>query len=92
MRNYPEEKGSVVINGHQMSWILRRSKGESAFGIRGSRIFELTLMKDGKEVAKYNKGWDASNPPLFHDNETKLCIDHLVQTFGREKKKVKESN
>lgn len=82
---YPEEKGKVLINGKNMEWIFRRSKGESAFGIRGSRIFEITIMKDGKKTLEYGRGYLLK--PDAEDEETPLCLSYLIDKFGRVKKK-----
>ena len=85
---YPEENGKITINGHKMEYAFRRSKAESAFGIRGSRIFELTVMKDGKKTLEYGRGY--SLKPEKEDEETALCLSHLVGTFGKMKKKEKK--
>ena len=82
---YSEEKGKLPINGKQMEWIFRRSKGESAFGIRGSRIYELTIKKDGKKTLEYERGY--SLKPDTEDEETALCLSYLVDKFGRVKRK-----
>jgi hypothetical protein len=85
---YPEEKGKLQINGHQMEWILRRSKGESAFGIRASRIFELQIKRDGKVTLEYGRGLGIR--PDKDDEETPLCLNHVINTYGRNKKKEKD--
>ena len=84
---YPDEKGKNVIDGHKMEWKFKRSKGESAFGIKGSRIFELELKKDGVVTGYYDKGWTTRIKD--EDAESKLCLEHILNTFGKEKKKVK---
>ena len=85
---YPEEKGSVMINGHKMEYVMKRSKGESCFGIQSSRIFFLKLDKDGKSTADYDRGY--SLKPDKEDEETALCISYLVDRYGRNKKKEKK--
>lgn len=85
---FPEEKGKIVINGHQMEWVFRRSKSESAFGIRGSRIFELTLNKDGKKTLEYVRGYYLK--PDQEDEETILCLSMLIDKFGKQKERRKE--
>lgn len=85
---YPEEKGKIDINGHHMKWVLRRSKGESAFGIRGSRIFELKLYKDDKITIDYGRGYSVK--PDKEDDESVLCLEHLLNTYGKEKRKEKK--
>lgn len=82
---YPDEKGKNVINDHKMEWKFKRSKGESAFGIKGSRIFELELKKDGVVTGFYDKGWTTRIKD--EDTESKLCLEHILNTFGKEKKK-----
>ena len=84
---YPEEKGNLVINGCKMEWIFRRSKGESAFGVRGSRIFELKILKDGKVTLEYGRGYKAE--PDKEDEETALCLSYVIDNYGRNKKKEK---
>lgn len=85
--HYPEEKGSIDIQGHKMSWTMRRSKTESAFGIRGSRIFELKLMRDGQLAGEYDKGW--SMKPLSDDDASSICVGYLVDKYGKNEKKKK---
>ena len=85
---YPEEKGKITINGSKMEWALRRSKSESAFGIRGSRIFELTILKNGKKTLEYGRGY--SLKPDQEDEETVLCLSMLIDKYGREKRKEKK--
>ena len=84
---YPEEKGKIEINGHKMEWTLRRSKGASAFGIRGSRIFELTVLKDEKKTLEYGRGY--SLRPDQEDEETALCLSFLIDKYGKERIKNK---
>lgn len=89
MKNfYPDEKGKNVINGHKMEWRFKRSKGESVFGIKGSRIFELELKKDDAVTGSYERGWVTRIKD--DDNESKLCLEHILNTFGKEKKKERK--
>ncbi len=89
MKSYPTEAGRIDINGHRMEWAMKRSKSESAFGIQGSRIFDLTLKKDGVIVGEYEHGWSKIIPK--EDEESNLCIKHLLRTYGRNKvEKVKK--
>lgn len=89
MKNvYPEENGKIEINGHWMEWKMRRSKGGSIFGIHGSRIFELSLMKDKGLTLEYNRGY--LRKPEKEDEETALCLSYLLDKFGKEKKKEKK--
>lgn len=85
---FPEERGNMTINGHKMEWVLKRSKGESCFGIRSSRIFELELKKDGEVTLEYGRGY--SRRPNQEDEETALCLSHLIERYGRVKKKEKK--
>ena len=87
---YPEEKGKMDINGHRMEWILRRSKGESAFGIRGSRVFALKILKDGKKTLEYERGYSMNLKPDQEDEETTLCLNYVLDRYGRAKKKEKK--
>ena len=86
---YPEEKGKITIQGHKMEWVLRRSKGASAFGIRGSRIFMLDIFRDGQKTLGYGRGRDLSIKPDKEDEETEMCLSYLIDKFGREKRKEK---
>ena len=85
---YPEEKGKIELNGHKMEWTFKRSKGESAFGIRASRIFELEIKRDGAVTLAYGRGM--SIRPEKDDEETALCLNHVINTYGRNKKKEKD--
>lgn len=85
---YPEEKGSIKIQDHNMRWTLRRSKGESCFGINGSRIFELSIYKDDVLVLLYMRGY--SRKPDKSDEATQVCLKYLLDKFGKEKRKEKK--
>ena len=86
--NFVPEKGSIEINGHKMEYVLRRSKSESAFGIRGSRIFELEMKKDGNITGKYAQGW--TKQISDEDEETALFLSYLVDKFGKSRPKKKK--
>ena len=85
---YPDEYGKTTINGAKMEWRFKRSKGESIFGIRGSRIFELELKRNGIISGSYERGW--SKKIANDDEESSLCLEHILNTYGREKRKEKE--
>ena len=84
MMNIIPENGSMTINGRKMTWMMKRSKAESAFGIRGSRIFELELTKDGDICGKYEKGWYTKIAD--EDEESNLCLSYLIDRFGKARK------
>ena len=84
---YNEEQGQTAFNGHKFEWKMKRTKGESVFGIKGSRIFGLQLKKDGAVVGLYDRGWLVRIKD--DDADTKLCLEHLLNTYGKEKKKKK---
>ena len=86
---YPEEKGQITINGHPMKWVMRRSKGESCFGIRGSRIFELSIWKNEKLTLDYDRAYLQKTDK--EDEETTLCLSYLIDKFGKERKKEKKN-
>lgn len=86
--HYQTESGNIVINHHRMSWTLKRSKGESCFGIQGSRIFELELKKDESLIGAYNRGWDKRIPQ--EDEEGSLALGYIIRTYGKEKMKKKK--
>ena len=86
--HYIPERGSVVIKGARMEWTLTRSRSESAFGIRGSRIFELTLTKNGAIVGVYERGWKKQILP--EDEESSLCLSMLIDKYGRDVKRQRK--
>ena len=88
LSRYPQETGTMTINGSKLDWSLRRCKGESAFGIHGSRIFELELKKDGEIVGQYDLGWKKKVPK--EDDESSVCLTYLLERFGKEKPKKKK--
>ena len=45
-QHFPNESGVITINGHSMSWTMKRCRTASAFGLRGSRIIWIELKKD----------------------------------------------
>ena len=85
---YYDERTKDVVNGHKMEAVFKRSKGESVFGVKGSRIFELEIKKDGQIVGSYDKGWTIRVNP--EDEETKLFLTHILATFGKEKEKKRK--
>lgn len=87
-KGYPDEYGKTTINGQKMEWRLKRSKGESVFGIRGSRIFELGIKRNGSVSAEYERGWVKQIPK--DDEETALCLEHILNTYGKEKTKKRK--
>ena len=90
-QHFPNEGGTITINGHNMSWVMKRCRTASAFGIHGSRIFYLEILKDGKLAARFNRGWDISNPLNKEDEEAVLCLKYLLDKFGKDSpKKTKE--
>lgn len=80
---YPDEYGKTTINGQKMEWRFKRSKSESAFGIRGSRIFELEIKRNGMVSAAYERGW--TKQIAKDDEESPLCLEHILKTYGKEK-------
>ena len=90
MRQGISEKGKMTINGKEMRWEMIRSKSPSAFGIHGSRIFELNLYRDGTIVADYNKRW--LTPVSSEDEEANLCLSYLIERYGGEKKKKEKKD
>ena len=87
---YQPENGSIVINGRKMEWVMKRSKVESAFGIRRSRIFYLELKKDGQVVGLFDKGWRIDKRIDKDDEEASLCLSYLVDKFGKDIPKKKK--
>ena len=87
---YPEEKGKITINGCKMEWVMRRSKGESFFGIRGSRIFELQIKRNDEVTLSYGRGFPTTKQPNNEDEETVLCLNYLIDKFGKNKKKERK--
>ena len=83
-KTYPDEYGKTMINGEKMEWRFKRSKGESIFGIRGSRIFELEIKRNGNVSALYERGW--AKQIAKDDEETALCLEHVLNTYGKEKR------
>lgn len=87
-RPMPPESGKVTINGHVMSWILRRSKTESFFGIRASRVWYLEIKKDGNVVGVYDRGWTTQIPK--EDDESAICLSYILDKYGKAKVKKKK--
>ena len=85
---YPDEYGKTTINGEKMEWRFKRSKGESFFGIRGSRIFELEITKNGKVTGVYKKGW--TQQIQDEDEESALLLGFLVDKYGKDAPKKRK--
>ena len=86
--NIHPENGELMVNGHKMTFTMKRSKGESAFGVRGSRIFELEIKKDGNVSGHYERGWIKRIPD--EDEESALFLSFLVDKYGKAKKVKKK--
>ena len=84
------ERGKMDINGHKMEWEIHRSQNPSIFGINQSRIFELNLYRDGTMTADFNKKW--IKVPYVEDEESALCIQHLIDTYGKVIKRTKKGD
>lgn len=82
------EHGALVVNGHKMTSTMLRSKTESAFGVRGSRIFELEIKKDGVLTGRYSRGW--TKQIESEDEESTLFLSYLIDKFGKNKPKKKK--
>lgn len=82
------ENGTLTVNGCKMSWTLKRSKSGSAFGIRGSRIFQLELKKDGNVIGLYDYGWSVKIKE--EDEEGALCLNYILDRYGKEAPKKKK--
>lgn len=80
--HYANETGEMTIHGARMAWTMKRSKTESAFGIRGSRIFYLELKKNGMVIGSYDRGW--TKQISKEDEEGSLCLSFLVDKFGKQ--------
>jgi hypothetical protein len=52
-------------------WVKQYGEG-SQYGINQGRISKLTLKRDGKIVANYDRGWDIE--PVDKDTEIALAI------------------
>ena len=81
-RNFTPEKGSFEINGHRIDYELVRAKENSPVGIRGSRIVEMNLYRDGTLTVDYNRKW--LRTPFVDDEVSELAIEKLVQKYGAE--------
>lgn len=79
--HYPNETGEIEIRGAKMTWSMKRTKTASAFGIRGSRIIELTLKKNAMVTGHYAYGWTKQIPK--EDEESALCLGYLLNKYGR---------
>lgn len=82
------ERGALVINGYKMTYAMLRSKAESAFGVRGSRIFDLEIKKDGVTTGRYSRGWTKQIDS--EDEESTLFLSYLVDKFGKNRLKKKK--
>jgi hypothetical protein len=67
-------KGNV--NGYQ--FCIKHFEESSEFGIRGGRISKLTLTKDGKVAANYDRGWDIK--PV--DDEAKEAYKAILKKYN----------
>jgi hypothetical protein len=64
------------INGYV--WEGKIYQEPSRFGIDGGRVSKLRVVKDGKVVAQYDRGWDI--PP--GDEETSRVVNEVLHEAG----------
>ena len=81
-QHFQPERGSLVINKQKMEWKMQRTKTASAFGVRGSRIFDLEILRNGKVTGRYQKGW--TQQIADEDEESALLLSFLVDKFGKD--------
>lgn len=91
-RYFTPEKGKFELEGHEIRYEMIRSNEPSAFGIQGSRIFELNLFKDGTMIADYCKKW--IKVPYGEDDIGHMALQYMVEKYGqaKPKKMKKEKN
>ena len=58
-------------------WIKQYEEG-SEYGIDEGRISKLTLVREDKTIANYDRGWDL----LPTDNEAELVLAILLKQFN----------
>jgi len=70
------QEGSIRVHESVFHyWIKVYSEG-SRFGIDGGKISKLTLKRDGKVVANYDRGWDIK--PV--DQSTEFAVEILLHS------------
>lgn len=68
---------SGTYNGYEYE--AKVYKTGSNMGIEGGKVSKLTLKKNGKTVARYDRGWDIE--PI--DLETVYAVDAIVKRYDR---------
>lgn len=65
-----------TLNGYQ--FCIKHFEEGSEFGINNGRISKMTLSKDGKTLANYDRGWDVKPK----DDETKMAYKALLKKYN----------
>lgn len=65
-----------TVNGYQ--FCIKHFEEGSEFGINNGRISKMTISKDGKTLANYDRGWDVKPA----DEETKMAYKALLKKYN----------
>lgn len=69
-----------TLNGHKYRINAKCHETESDYGINGGRVSKLSVKRDGKIVARYDRGWD--NEGHFDSDTMKVIEDYLLERNG----------
>lgn len=65
-----------TINGY--NFCIKHFEEGSEFGIKGGRISKLTISKDGKAAANFDRGWDIKPA----DDEAKEAFKAILKKYN----------
>ncbi|NCB26393.1 MAG: hypothetical protein EOM62_13100 [Bacteroidia bacterium] len=65
-------KGSIKVHDSIIHYWVKHFEEASVYGIEEGRISKLTLEREDKTVANYDRGWDVE--PVDEDAEIALAI------------------
>ena len=66
------KEGSLKVYSSIFHYWIKVYETGSQWGIDGGKVSKLTLKRDGKIVANYDRGWDIK--PTCKEAEMALCI------------------
>lgn len=68
------KEGSIRVHDSIFHYWIKQWDEGSQFGIEGGRISKLSLTRDGKEVASYDRGWDIKP----QDPDAQLALEIIL--------------
>ena len=72
-------EGALRVHSSSFHYWVKQYDTGSEWGINGGRVSKLTIKRDGKEVANYDRGWDIEPG----DPDTQLALEILLHEYNQ---------